>query len=398
MFLSAGARLIEALLENQSLKVADDHRRAGERTLKNQSRVIDTLFGAVNIKRRGYYDAHTGCSRYPLDEALELLDGFTPAMAKLACRFAAREPYQVASNELVASTGLSVEPRRIQRLVQRIGPAFQRLQASAPVQKDKVPRMYVMADGTGIPMRPDVLKGRKGRQADGSAKTQEVKVGCIFTEHPEEGSPPSRDPVSTSYVATMRSCHQFGPMLRTEARRRNIGAAKEMIFISDAAHYFKEIARTCFPQATWILDFYHALEHLHELVGTLYNPETKKAQQLAKVWTRWLLNDKVDRVITRARELAQPDQLDELNQKLLYFEKHRHGMLYGTFTKKGYFIGSGVVEAACRTLIGKRLKQSGMFWSEDGAENLLAFRSAIFSRNYDDIWNRNVRQENRLAA
>jgi hypothetical protein len=398
MFLSAGARLIEALLSDDQLTVAGDQREQGERTLKNQPRIIDTLFGPVNINRHGYYDAQTGSSRYPLDEALQLIEGFTPALAKLTCRFAAREPYQIASDELLASTGLSVDPRRIQRLVQKIGPAFQRLQASSPPQKDKVPRMYVMADGTGIPMRPDVLKGRKGRQADGSAKTQEVKVGCVFTEHPQEGSPPSRDPASTTYVATMQSSHEFGPMLRAEAIRRNIGGAKEMVFISDGAHYFKEIARVYFPQATWILDFYHAAEHLHEVVGVLYDPATKKAQKLAKQWTRWLLNDKVDRFISRARELAAPELMDDINKKLQYFENHREGMLYGTFTQKGFFIGSGVVEAGCKTLIGKRLKQSGMFWSEDGAENILSFRSAIFSRTYDNIWGRNVRQEYRLAA
>ncbi|MDP6525696.1 MAG: hypothetical protein QGH15_15880, partial [Kiritimatiellia bacterium] len=220
----------------------------------------------------------------------------------------------------------------------------------------------------------------------------------VFTEHPQEGSPPSRDPASTTYVATMQSSHEFGPMLRAEAIRRNIGGAKEMVFISDGAHYFKEIARVYFPQATWILDFYHAAEHLHEVVGVLYDPATKKAQKLAKQWTRWLLNDKVDRFISRARELAAPELMDDINKKLQYFENHREGMLYGTFTQKGFFIGSGVVEAGCKTLIGKRLKQSGMFWSEDGAENILSFRSAIFSRTYDNIWGRNVRQEYRLAA
>lgn len=132
----------------------------------------------------------SGSSRYPLDEALQLLDGFTPATAKLICRFASREPYQVASTELAATTGLQIDARRIQRLVQKVGPAFRRLQNTLPQQKDTVPRMYVLADGTGVPMRPDVLKGRKGKQPDGSAKTQEVKVGCVFTEHPKPAKIP----------------------------------------------------------------------------------------------------------------------------------------------------------------------------------------------------------------
>jgi hypothetical protein len=398
MFLSAGSRIIEALLCDRQLAIEKDERLRGERRLKDQCRTIDTLFGAVAITRHGYYDAQASSSRYPWDDALQLLDGFTPATAKLICRFASREPYQVASSELAATTGLGIDARRIQRLVQKVGPAFRQLQDTLPQQKDTVPRMYVLADGTGVPMRPDVLSGGKGKQPDGSAKTQEVKVGCVFTEHPETGKDPVRDQHSTTYVATMKPSDQFGPMLRTEARRRNIGAAKEMIFISDAAHYFKEIARTCFPQATWILDFYHASEHLYELVHTLYTPETKKAQNLAKLWTRWLLSDKVDRIITRATELAAPDNLEGVNQQLQYFQKHPDGMMYATFASKGYFIGSGVVEAGCKTLVGKRLKQSGMFWSEQGAENVLAFRSAIFSDNYDDIWQLNIRRQARQAA
>jgi len=247
-------------------------------------------------------------------------------------------------------------------------------------------------------MRPDILKGRKGKQPDGSAKTQEVKVGCVFTEHPEPDREPERDPNSTTYVATMKSSAHFGPMLRDEAQRRNIGAADEMIFISDAAKYFKEIARTCFPQATWILDFYHASEHLHKLVGTLHSPEAKKAQNLIKQWTRWLQNDKVDRIISRARELATPDNLQQVDEQIQYFENHREGMMYKTFTEKGYFIGSGVIEAGCKTLVGKRLKQSGMFWSEQGAENILAFRTAIFSHNYEVVWKRNLREYIHTAA
>jgi len=398
MFLSAGCQILEALLCDPGLAIEGNERRDGERCLRDQTRIIDTLFGAVSITRHGYYDAQAGSSRYPLDEALQLLDGFTPATAKLICRFASREPYQVASTELAATTGLRIDPRRIQRLVQKVGPAFRKLQNALPQQEEKAPRMYVLADGTGIPMRPDVLRGRKGKQPDGSAKTQEVKVGCVFSEHPQADEDPVRDPHSTTYVATMKPSDQFGPMLRAEARRRNIGAADEMVFISDAAHYFKEIARTCFPQATWVLDFYHASEHLHELVHTIYNPETKKAQNLARMWTRWLLNDKVDRIVKRARQLAPQGLLENINHQLQYFEKHRDGMMYKTFSDKGYFIGSGVVEAGCKTLIGKRLKQSGMFWSEDGAENILAFRSAIFSENYDDIWQLNVRRQARQAA
>ena len=61
-------------------------------------------------------------------------------------------------------------------------------------------------------------------------------------------------------------------------------------------------------------------------------------------------------------------------------------MQYGTFRAAGYFIGSGVVEAGCKTVIGGRCKQSGMFWSKSGAENILALRCLHSSRRMDEFW------------
>lgn len=391
VLLNSGAQIVAALLNDPGLRVPDAQRRPAEKTLGRQQRTVHTLFGPITLIRQAYHDPTAQHCRYPLDEALQLVEGFTPAVAKLVCRSGAREPYQIASDDLETYAGLRIDARRIQRLLQRIGPAFKQLSEEDDTPREgAVPRMYISADGTGIPLRRQELKGRKGRQPDGSAKTHEVKIGCVFTQHPEQAEQPFRDVDSTSYVATMQRAAPFADLLLTEARRRNMGAATETVFISDGAKWLKEIARTRFPQATRILDFYHAAEHLHELIHLLLPPGSSEAKRRAKKWIGWLLRDKVDDIIQEAVLLAGHELADDVHAQLVYFRENRDAMMYGTFRQRGLFIGSGVVEAGCKGLIGKRLKQSGMFWSETGADNVLAIRSALYSRRLDDLWQQNI--------
>lgn len=393
--------MIEALYNDPSLPVPEDQTQEGERRRSNQPRKIQTLLVPVTLSRNTYYRPDTKQSRVPLDESLEIMEGCTPTAAKLICRSACREPFQIAAEDLDVYAGLQINARRIQRIVGRIGPSFTAaLQFSAPKtsEEEPVPRMYISADNTGIPLRAEALKGRKGRQSDGSAKTHEVKIGCIFTQHPREGDDPFRDVDSTSYIATPERAAPFAQSLLAEARRRNLGGAKEVVFISDGAKWLREIARTHFPQATRILDLYHAMEHLHDLVHTLHNKESEAAKKLIKKWTGWLLKDRVGDVITQARKQASSKQQESVEKQLGYFEANLEAMQYGSFRKRGMFVGSGVVEAGCKTIVGKRLKQSGMFWSESGAGHILSFRSMLYSGRFDEIWENNLAEGLRKAA
>jgi len=104
-------------------------------------------------------------------------------------------------------------------------------------------------------------------------------------------------------------------------------------------------------------------------------------------WIKRLLKDKVQQIITEAQQGSAGLACREAVEKALhYFESNLKRMQYGTFRKEGYFIGSGVIEAGCKTVIGARCKQSGMFWSEDGAENILALRCIKMSRTWESFW------------
>ena len=249
--------------------------------------------------------------------------------------------------------------------------------------------LYISSDGIGIPMTKKELEGVAGKQPDGSAKTREVKLGCVFTQSgvDEEGFP-MRDPDSSSYIATMANAAEFGGLLRKEAFRHNMAIALKVVFLGDGATWVWELARVNCLGAIHILDFFHGAEHLEELCDALFGKASEKSDSQFETWRICLKEDGVDEVIAAA-QAALPrsgPRRKEAKKQIAYFQKNRDRMLYATFRAAGYFIGSGVVEAGCRTVVGQRLKQSGMFWSSGGAQNVLALRSAILSNRFDSYW------------
>lgn len=351
---------------------------------------VQGMFGSSELSRDYYYNEGKQQGHYPADAALGLEVGYTPALAKLLCLEGADEStYLKAERHLEQIGGITVSARQIQRVVQRVGSGAQswQEQPAKPGCCD-APIMYVSADGTGVPMVREELEGRRGKQLDGTAKTRQVYLGCVFTQHrvDEEGHP-VRDWESTTYVSSFKSIDEFGPLLRQEAIRRGMGNVPKVVLLIDGAAGLENMGRLNFKDCVQIVDFYHAMEHagkvLELLIGKTH-PDFKKRQGR---WAKRLLKDKVQALIDQARqECAGKPHAQEVEKALGYFVRNVNRMQYGTFRAEGYFIGSGVVEAGCKTVIGGRCKQSGMFWSEKGAENILALRCAHASRRLDEFW------------
>lgn len=379
------------MFSDPEVQIAGAEKLPGEKRGGTHEKVVQSMFGSIRLRREYFYNVARGCGRYPLDEALGLENGYTPAVVRLMCRAGARDTYEESSSDLLAYADLRVSAQEINRMVQRIGsPMRTEMEAELPTEQTQaVPRLYVSCDGTGIPMRRSALMEVKGKSDDGRATTREVKVGCVFTEHPKEGEEPFRDTDSTSYIATLRKCGAFGPLLRKEAYRRGMGRAGEIIFIADGAAWIWEIVRTCFGGAVEILDYYHAHEYLVEMIDLLYGKDTDLGKQQTQRWKDMLFEDRVLEIIAAAHKLGEnltDEKRETLTAKVGYFENNQNRMRYGTYRSKGYFYGSGVVEAGCKSVIGKRAKQSGMFWSEKGAEDVLAIRTALCSDRFDLYW------------
>lgn len=385
--------LLSELLSDPGLGIEGDGKRPGEKRGGAHRRTILSLFGEVELCRNYYYDPTRKTGRYPMDEALGLENRYTPGVVRLVCRAAARDSYQAASADLKAYAGLDVDSRQINRMARRMGPGMrERLESETAAEETvPVPRMYASCDGTGIPMRKAELKETASKDPRGPAKTKEVKVGCVFTQHPEDDEDPFRDCDSTSYVATMRRCHEFAPLLRKEAYRRGMGRVGEVVFIADGAAWIWEIVRTCFPGARQILDYYHAHEYLCEIATLIFGRDGPSGKRRIERWKEMLFEDRVAAVVEEMRREAAKLSLSAEDRKSLegkigYINDNKERMLYGTYKASGYFYGSGVVEAGCKSVIGKRAKQSGMFWSTQGAEDVLVMRTALSSNRFDDYW------------
>ena len=420
-----GRRCLEQLLNDPAVKVPGDLTQPGERCHAGRSNTVNSLFGPLELRRNYYSRNDPQGGRVPLDQSLGLMEGCTPGLARLMCRAGALEPFEDAAKSLREYSGVEISGRRIQRMVQKLGPDFERWNQSqpAPTALPQGTVFYAEADGTGVPVRREETLGRKGKGEDGQAKTREVKVGVVFTQSPPEkpdpapkgqpakaqaGGPiaakvaaltpsepapekrPTRTPGSTRYVTTTDNCQEFGQQLRDLARQQGMALAAQVVFLGDGAAWVWELARICFPFALLILDFFHAAEHVGLLTEILFGKDTPEAEQHRQQWVHILKEDSqgVERVIQLARQ-AMPKggkRRRQTQKALAYFENNRDKMHYWVYLQQGLFIGSGVVEAGCKSVVGQRLKQSGMFWSLPGAENILAIRCVLENHQFNQFW------------
>ena len=257
----------------------------------------------------------------------------------------------------------------------------------------ETPILYIEMDGTGVPVVAAETAGRKGKRGS-QARTREVKLGCVFTQSTrDEQGRPIRDEDSTSYTAAIEEAAAFGRRIYSEAWRRGWSRARQKVILGDGAAWIWNLAHEYFPGAIEIVDLYHAREHLWELAAKLYPSDEKRRCGWARRLVNTLNAGRIEQLVAALRRFETDDQ--ELTHQLTleadYFERNAQRMRYREFRRQGLFVGSGVIEAACRTVIASRLKRSGMFWSVRGANAIAALRCSRLSNRFDDYWENRAR-------
>ena len=244
-------------------------------------------------------------------------------------------------------------------------------------------------DGTGVPMIKSETDGRKGKQPDGTAKTREVKLGCVFTQTTiDEDGRPVRDPESTTFVGAIETAEDFGKRIEAEAIRRGLSNPHRVVVLGDGAAWIRNLCELRFPDALQIVDLYHAKEHVANLCKLIFGCNDKKVLRYRTKWWTYLEESKVEKIVCQANKMlpANGETLQKVMTELHYLEENKNRMLYADFRKQGFFVGSGVIEAGCKSIIGARLKQSGMEWSVRGANAIIALRCAMLSDRFEDFW------------
>jgi hypothetical protein len=366
-----------------------------------RDRVIDTVLGPVTLTRAWYHCAACGHGLAPRDADLGVAGAsMSPGLAAMNDRAAAAVPFKEAAGLLEDLAGVRETAKRVERASEASGAGLAaagreraRLIAArklGPLPPSPLPgKLYAAIDGTGVPMTSRETAGRAGKGEDGRARTREVKLAVFFTQDKvdDEGYP-VRDRESSSVIATFEPAGTFAGLVKAEGIRRGADHVRQFTILGDGAPWIWNIATAKFPEATQVVDLFHAREHLHDLARKLeFMLGDRKDDWLAARLEDLDYGD-IDGIAAAARKYPLAGvKKDEIDTALGYFENNAPRMRYHWFRQCGLFVGSGVVEASCKTVIGQRLKQSGMHWTTDGADSIIALRCREASSQWEAICN-----------
>jgi len=371
-----------------------------------RGKVIDTVLGPVALTRAWYHCEACKHGFAPRDAELGVAGvSLSPGLAVMNDKAAAAAPFAKAAGLLEDLAGVHLTVKRVERAAEASGAAqgaAARERAALitackliPLPPEPLPdKLYAVIDGTGVPMTAKETAGRDGKGEDGRARTREVKLAVFFTQDKlNEDGYPVRDPGSSSYIATFEPAAVFAGLVKAEGTRRGADHVRQLTILGDGAAWIWNIATAKFPEATQIVDLFHAREHLHDLARLL----------------EFMLGDRKDAwLAARLEDLDYGDiggickaariypllgtKKAELDTALGYFENNAPRMRYHWFRQCGLFTGSGVVEASCKSVIGQRLKQAGMHWTVSGADAIIALRCREASSTWEAICNQHDTQ------
>jgi hypothetical protein len=366
-----------------------------------RAKPLVTVLGRAEVLRAYYWCSACQQGQFPDDPVLDIEDtGFSPGVRRMLALVGSEcSSFERGREQMDILAAVEVTTKAVERVTESIGADIahreqeamrQALQLHLPLAVGQsIPVMYVEMDGTGVPVVPKETEGRAGKRDDGKAHTREVKLGCVFTQTATDAEGrPVRDEGSTTYTGAIETASEFAARIYTEADRRGWSRAQKKVVIGDGADWIWNIRQEQFPDALEIVDLYHARQHLWDLGGKLH-PHDEAAKRRWVMTHQHLIDDgKIEQLAAKLRTLIgkHPQLAESIRTEVNYFHSNAVRMRYPEFRRQGLFVGSGVIEAGCKTIIGGRLKRSGMFWTVRGANAVTALRCCRHSRKFNDYW------------
>jgi len=376
----------------------------GAEFVEYRGKEVVTVLSRVTVQRAYYYCPDCAGGVIPKDQELDIVGTcFSPGVRRLMGHVGGKDSFAEGRKDLEELAGIVVKTKSVERVSEVLGGQIERSSQQERelavrgkvVSFPPVPLLYLALDGTGVPVVSRETEGRQGKDPSGKAKTREAKLGCVFTQTQvtEEGYP-VRDPGSTTYVGAIETAEEFGCRLYAEAIRRGVTRAAKVIVLGDGAPWIWGIAEEHFPGAIQIVDLYHAREHLVSLAKIAYEVDGVRWKQWLGARVEQLDAGEIESLVISLRRLRSQGGTvrDPTDKAIDYFHTNRQRMRYADFRRQGLFVGSGVIEAGCKTIIGQRLKRSGMHWTVRGANAIIALRCCQMSGRWEEFWeNRSAR-------
>ena len=366
-----------------------------------RSKPVLTAVGRVEVLRPYYLCAHCHNGQFPADVELDVENtGFSPGVRRMQATVGQGAPFDHGRQQMKVLAGLEVTTKSVERMAEAIGADIaegEQREIGKAIQLDlpviigqPIPILYVQMDGTGVPVVKKETEGRQGKTDGQPAHTREVKLGCVFTQTTwdKEGYA-IRSPDSTTYTGAIETAEEFGKRIYLETWNRGWSRAKKKVVMGDGAEWIWNLANLHFPGAVQIVDLYHARQHLWGLARQLYPNDPVNQKAWMKVHQKRMLDKgKIEKLVLslRSTESTNAEVLEKIRTEGDYFERNAERMRYPQFRRQHLFVGSGVIEAGCKTVIGSRLKQSGMLWTGGGANSIIALRCCHLNGRFEDYW------------
>lgn len=354
-----------------------------------------SLVGGARLRRAYYHCSRCGTGQVPWDLQLGLgRRDLTPAATEIVTLAGTLTSFgEAAEKTLIKMAALRLSESTVERVTEAAGERLSELlQAKTtfgPRQSWQWQRdahghttAYVSLDATGVRRQ-----GERAARADGRM----AYVAMIYNANSEH-DPRRPQPHQVRYLAGFYELDELGLQLRRQAAQVGWDQAEQQIALTDGGNGLEQFMRRNFPLAECILDFYHASEHVANLARALHPADEEAFQQQAHAWNHQLKHEGGAALLAAWEQVdtsARSTEVRETHrQEMQYLKNNLHRTNYPRYLANGWQIGSGPVEAACKTVVGQRLKCSGMRWGEDGADAVCHLRALYLGQpgQWESFW------------
>jgi hypothetical protein len=363
-----------------------------------QERTVETLVGAVRLRRPYFYCLHCQQGSTPLDEVLQLTARRKqPDVQKAAVQLTKEVPYETACELFEQLTGLPLSAHTAHEVTQALATGLTVLDV-APSREEIMAKITAVAmgqpwrpilvlaiDGAEVPTRPETAKGRRGRKrARWTGEWREAKGFRFYL-------------LADDRIVQMLSWHQVQTDEEAAEALRQVktaGLIPEMevrlCVIADGARWIWKQVQALFPAAVEILDYYHCSERLHKVAALQYGAHPERQREWCEAALARLYYGEVHGVIWGLQRMKPADAqaAEEISKLIAYLQRHQERLDYRFARKGGYPMGSGGIESANKFICHVRLKRSGAWWYVTNANQMLALRCAKYNGTFERIFAR----------
>lgn len=366
-----------------------------QRFVDYRSITVETMSGPVEVSR-AYYWCSCGAVWYGGEKFLSCRkSGWSDDLVEAVTLVGTLLPsFAMASDVLDRLSGVKVDRKQVERMTEEIGDEVRLAEREESEEiwdrlapsTDPPERMVIQADGSSVHTRGE-WKEAKLAVIYNPEDLVERNQDCTSSEESEKR--PRRELTRKRYVGLVGPVEEFRDALALGAAKESVFEAKKIAFMGDGAPWIWNTADEQVPDAVQILDWYHAAEHIHDCGKKVHGQGTSACEEWVKAIKDDLWEGRVGKVLRDLKKLEKelPKASEEIEELSTYLRNNRRRVDYPAYRAAGWDIGTGTIESSNKRVVGSRLKQPGMRWTVEGANKVLALRTAYFSDRWDELWN-----------